>query len=862
MPYSRRSHLFLYEDPMRNDIQLLSFYINKFKQEKAMSGGAPAIEQSKANKQPDEEAEKEMQKMREARAARMDFLEQQAKQERHIDTSRETAASPKKQRIEEQRTMEEQEKKREEERRNEKEKRREEERRLAEERAGEEEARRKAQAKKEEAERKAEQARQEELAAKAAAERAAKLEMQAERLRQEELAKQAELEQMRKDEEERLRLEEEKRIQEELKAEEERKQLARLEELAKQAEEEREAELARQAEELAEIARQEAQLAEQAKREADEAELRRQEEELAELERQEAELAELERKEKELAEQASREAEAAKQEAELAELAKQEAELAELERQQAELDALEAEAKALEADFAGDKAEQVEDGGREAELTEEEAELAELERQQAALDALEAEAKALDADFESWIIHDPSVLTICGYRLLYNQGDINQNDGVLVYVRDSLSFQYGVTYISEVKAIVITLKYTTTNIKITALYRPPSTCPNKFIDSLTQYLDQQRQNDCETHFIIGDMNINIQECNATTNSYLNMMSTYGFKSYINGFTRVQGQIKSCIDHIFIKDLQSRYEYKSFILENDLTDHYPIIVQAIPFTEGKVQIKNKSIRQFVDNKKLVTEIEKETWLDIYACDSAELATNFFISKIQNAIRKSTNRIKIAHENRKRTPWITEKIIKMIQKGGSDSNAIWKAINRLTEKRGQTKEIDQIKINEATTLNEPKEIAEYFCPEKAEKDNADERQAELAKQEAELEEIARQEAELADLERQQAELDALEAEAKALEADFGEPTTEEQPAVDEVAQSEAATEDEDDEDARKQREMDELIQQKFELAELERQQAELDALEAEAKAMAEPHNNSDDFDEPAIAEDTPVESEAEE
>nr|CAI5827380.1 unnamed protein product [Callosobruchus analis] len=264
---------------------------------------------------------------------------------------------------------------------------------------------------------------------------------------------------------------------------------------------------------------------------------------------------------------------------------------------------------------------------------------------------------------ESWIIHDPSVLTICGYRLLYNQGDINQNDGVLVYVRDSLSFQYGVTYISEVKAIVITLKYTTTNIKITALYRPPSTCPNKFIDSLTQYLDQQRQNDCETHFIIGDMNINIQECNATTNSYLNMMSTYGFKSYINGFTRVQGQIKSCIDHIFIKDLQSRYEYKSFILENDLTDHYPIIVQAIPFTEGKVQIKNK-ILLFVDNKKLVTEIEKETWLDIYACDSAELATNFFISKIQNAIRKSTNRIKIAHENRKRTPWITEKIIKMV------------------------------------------------------------------------------------------------------------------------------------------------------------------------------------------------------
>nr|CAH7724283.1 unnamed protein product [Callosobruchus chinensis] len=368
-PSNRRSHLFLYEDPMRNDIQLLSFYINKFKQEKAMSGGAPAIEQTKvplsparpsrkftANKQEDDDTAKEMQKMREARAARMDFLEQQAKQERHLDISSETTASPKKQRKEEQKTMEEQEKKREEERRNDKERKREEERRIAEER-------KKAQAKKEEAERKAEQARQEELAAKAAAERAADLERQAELLRQEELAKQAELEQMRKDEEERHRLEEEKRIQDELKAEEERKQLARLEELAKQAEEEREAELARQAEE------------------------------------QEAELAELERKEKELAEQASREAEAAKQEAELAELARQEAELAELERQQAELDALEAEAKALEADFAEETTEQVEAANTDAELTEEDAELAELERQQAALDALEAEAKALDADF-------------------------------------------------------------------------------------------------------------------------------------------------------------------------------------------------------------------------------------------------------------------------------------------------------------------------------------------------------------------------------------------------------------------------------------------------------------------------------
>ncbi|ERL92729.1 hypothetical protein D910_10039 [Dendroctonus ponderosae] len=36
--YDRRPHIYLYDNPMQSDIQLLSYYINKFKQEKAYSG--------------------------------------------------------------------------------------------------------------------------------------------------------------------------------------------------------------------------------------------------------------------------------------------------------------------------------------------------------------------------------------------------------------------------------------------------------------------------------------------------------------------------------------------------------------------------------------------------------------------------------------------------------------------------------------------------------------------------------------------------------------------------------------------------------------------------------------------------------
>ncbi|XP_022913076.1 uncharacterized protein CG45076-like isoform X4 [Onthophagus taurus] len=305
--HPRRRNVYVYEDPVRNDIQLLSYYISKFRQEK---GGA-TIKELPSAKLPPNRPSRHFTSAQSATAEKpkRETIETPVRVPRpvrsyeeppKVDDSAKKAAQKKKE---------------------------EEEKAKAEEAARKE---KEAQAKKEEAARLAEIARQEELAAKAAAEKAAELERQAEKARQEELAKQAEIEKARKAAEEEARLEEERRQAELAKAEEERQQLLRLEEIARQAEEEREAELARQAEELAELARQEAELAEQAKKAEEEAELKRKEEEEAELARQEAELAELERQEKELAE-------LAKQEAELAELAKQEAELAKIEAEQAEI---------------------------------------------------------------------------------------------------------------------------------------------------------------------------------------------------------------------------------------------------------------------------------------------------------------------------------------------------------------------------------------------------------------------------------------------------------------------------------------------------------------------------------------------
>lgn len=45
--YDRRPYIYLYENPLQNDIQLLSYYINKFKQEKAYSPDSSSKAESK-----------------------------------------------------------------------------------------------------------------------------------------------------------------------------------------------------------------------------------------------------------------------------------------------------------------------------------------------------------------------------------------------------------------------------------------------------------------------------------------------------------------------------------------------------------------------------------------------------------------------------------------------------------------------------------------------------------------------------------------------------------------------------------------------------------------------------------------------
>lgn len=127
---------------------------------------------------------------------------------------------------------------------------------------------------------------------------------------------------------------------------------------------------------------------------------------------------------------------------------------------------------------------------------------------------------------------------------------------------------------------------------ILCVYRSPSTDYTKFVNSLRKIFDS-----LNLFFglivLIDDININIICPQLDKNEYLDLLSTFGFASFINLFTRLpNGQQHSCLDHIFIKgnNTQTFNEINAGVFLTDITDHCSAVMLIPLFDNLKVCIK--------------------------------------------------------------------------------------------------------------------------------------------------------------------------------------------------------------------------------------------------------------------------------
>ncbi|KAF0750246.1 Reverse transcriptase domain-containing protein, partial [Aphis craccivora] len=189
--------------------------------------------------------------------------------------------------------------------------------------------------------------------------------------------------------------------------------------------------------------------------------------------------------------------------------------------------------------------------------------------------------------------------------------------------------------------------------------------PNDNLESFLTGIDLflSQINKQHINIISGDININIMKNTNISNDYLNIMARNGFIPCINNFTRVTNHSKTCIDHIFINNIDSD-KINSYILRCDITDHYATILTLSNINNNESYNHNKLFSNKIDINHLNLLIQTEDWYALLNCDNVDNMVEVFNTKINEFIKYSSiSKYKIYKSNktRKLKEWITNGIV---------------------------------------------------------------------------------------------------------------------------------------------------------------------------------------------------------
>jgi len=268
---------------------------------------------------------------------------------------------------------------------------------------------------------------------------------------------------------------------------------------------------------------------------------------------------------------------------------------------------------------------------------------------------------------ETFAINNLNNFRINNFDILYNKSYFNKNDGLVLYIRDTIPIQNKIFNLTETNLLRCTFKIDEHNFGITASYRPPSTQLNLYLDELEVFF--ANLNMLENELFVGDININIlNEQDIFVTRYLNIMAQGGFVSCINSVTRETQLSLSAIDHIFLKmqNLNERKDYiKPIILKSALTDHYTTALSVDNIKTAGIDLDSQQHYKItIDYANLTNSLKNESWHDVFNNFNIEESHNIFKTKLINYILKYTKTKKITCKNKKRKPWVSQGLINSI------------------------------------------------------------------------------------------------------------------------------------------------------------------------------------------------------
>ena len=171
------------------------------------------------------------------------------------------------------------------------------------------------------------------------------------------------------------------------------------------------------------------------------------------------------------------------------------------------------------------------------------------------------------------LVH-PEFFNITGYKMYYNNGNINQNDGLVVYISEYITETTEIIDINDLK--IINTKISIENNKeiiLSALYRSHDIKKTEFIINLKKLIEHNKK--YKNNLIMGDFNFDILNHETINQEFLHILLENGYCPGFSNITRPSdktGNSGTCIDNIFIK--LDKIAYKTFTLRIPLTDHFP------------------------------------------------------------------------------------------------------------------------------------------------------------------------------------------------------------------------------------------------------------------------------------------------
>ena len=255
-----------------------------------------------------------------------------------------------------------------------------------------------------------------------------------------------------------------------------------------------------------------------------------------------------------------------------------------------------------------------------------------------------------------------SCLCIDGYTFVRKDRLNKRGGGLIMYVRDGISYKRRKDLEGHIETLCIEIKYSNRSILLTSVYRPP----NNDSDSIQHWLSNMEESMYKIYsenkptILMGDINIDIMsdKKDKLQESWISLTTNIQLNQIIKEPMRVTNTSETLIDHIYVSDdLPVLY---SSPIKYSISDHFPVfaVFKMTNIDYNKNDGRHKTIMSDLQNAPWLTNGAENISMDQYL--------QSFISTFTKIIDKHLPLVTKRIKRPKQPEWISNNILLAINK----------------------------------------------------------------------------------------------------------------------------------------------------------------------------------------------------